>query len=111
MKKLDQKYVLHLPVHKLENEKVTKININKVLDDLVTRLNKNQYHSFYITNVNGHYKSRSFDEILITIFTTKDKITPDKIFRKWFKENNHILKQESYAYEYNNTLYVENLEE
>lgn len=106
--KLDQKYVLHLPVHKFENEEITRINIDKLLDDLINTLNANNYHSFYITKVNGHYKTRSFDEILITIFTSshEQKIQPNEIFKKWFGENNNTLKQESFAYEYGNSLYI-----
>lgn len=109
MIELDQKFVLHLPVHKFENERVTAININKVLDNLINILNENNYHSFYITKVNGHYKTRSFDEILITIFTSSNdnRKKPDKIFKEWFQDNNDILRQESYAYEYNNIMYIE----
>lgn len=111
MIKLDEKYVLHLPIHKFENEKITTININNALDDLINLLNINQYHSFYINKVNGHYKTRSFDEILITIFTSsqEEKIKPGELFIKWFKNNNNLLKQESVAYEYNNNMYIEEM--
>lgn len=60
---------------------------------------------------NGFYKSRCFDELLITIFASEDdsQLKPHLIFKKWFADNNDILNQESMAYEYNNTLNIEKL--
>ena len=107
---LDTKYVLHIPCHKFENEMVTRINMEKCIGDLESKLDQSGYHSFYKTQVEGHYKSRKFDEVLITIFTSNiSELQPDKIFRKWIKENNDELKQESYAYEKNNELIIEEL--
>lgn len=107
---LDTKYVLHIPCHKFENEKVTLINMKKCIGDLESKLNEHGYHSFYKIQVEGHYKSRIFDEILITIFTSnKTEVQPDMIFREWFIENNDELKQESFAYEKNNELIIEEL--
>ena len=49
-------------------------------------------------------------EILITLFVaSKSQHTSEVIFKKWFKENNTLLKQKEFAYEYNNTLIIENL--
>lgn len=108
---LDKKYVLHIPFHKFENDKITKINMKNLIDDLIKQLNNNGYISFYMTKVNGYYKNRCFDEMLITIFASSDskQKLPDEIFSKWFKENNNTLKQESFAYEYNNKMYIEEI--
>ena len=107
---LDTKYVLHIPTHKFEDEKVTRINMKKCIGDLESRLNQSGYHSFYKTEVEGHYKSRIFDEVLITIFTSSEtEAKPDEIFSQWFKDNNKELKQESFAYEKNNELIIEEL--
>lgn len=107
---LNTKYVLHIPTHKFENERVTRINMEKVIADLEKRLNQNDFHSFYKIEVEGHYKRRSFDEVLITIFTSDiTQPQPDEIFSQWFKDNNYELKQESFAYEKNNELYIEKL--
>ncbi len=82
--------------------------MDELIEELTNRLYDNNYTSFYMTNVTGHYKNRAFDEILITIFTSKEQnqILPDTIFKQWFKENNNTLKQESFAFEYNNSLYI-----
>ena len=107
---LDTKYVLHIPTHKFENERITIINMKKCISDLESRLEQNGYQSFYKTKIEGHYKSRSFDEILITVFTTrKTEPQPDDIFSQWFRDNNDELKQESFAYERNNELIIEEL--
>lgn len=109
MKKLDHKIILHIPVHKFENNKITEINMERYLNILIETLNNNGYTSFYKTSVTGYYKNRSFDELLITIFTTRDDTKAIIIFKEWFETNNNALKQESFAYEDNNILYIEEL--
>ena len=65
------------------------------------------YTSYYKTMVEGSYKGRSFDELLITIFSSdNNRVSPAEIFTKWFKNNNHLLKQESFAYQENNSLKI-----
>lgn len=113
---LDNKYVFHIPLYKYADNKLIKLNIDDIVANLADQLNKEGYESLYITKVKSHYKSRSFDEILITIFISQKRVSdnkqelPDKIFKKWFKQNNHILQQESYAYEHNNSMIIESLE-
>ncbi len=105
---LEDKYVLHIPSYKYEDGQLKPIVSEKYINNLITKLNNAGYHSFYTTDVKGYYKKRSFDEILITVFTPKENThpKPSAVFIEWFKEHNHILKQESMAYEYNNSLYV-----
>ncbi len=112
MLELEDKYVFHIPMHKFENERVTRINMEKVIDDLIRILNESGYDSFYSTKVTGHYKDRSFDEVLITVFSSSssNRHSPDVLFSKWFKDNNGELRQEAFAYEYNNRVYIEKLE-
>ncbi|MBE6494628.1 MAG: hypothetical protein E7Z84_08515 [Methanosphaera stadtmanae] len=111
MIELDEKYVLHIPSHKYEDGKLLNITTTSHINDLMDKLNNEGYTSFYKTDVKGYYKTRCFDEILITIFTSKkeNKKSPKDIFRQWFKEHNSILKQESWAYEHNGTLFIEKL--
>ena len=105
---LNKKYVFHIPLFKFSNNKLLKIEINDILDDLISQLSDNGFENLYITKVKGYYKSRSFDELLITLFT-QDNQTPEIIFKKWFENNNNLLKQKEYAYEYNNSMYIEKL--
>ena len=60
-------------------------------------INDSGYNSFYITNVTSYYKSRKFDEMLITIFNSKTGEV-DLIFKKWFKKNNGVLMQEVFSW-------------
>lgn len=106
--KLNKKYVFHIPLFKFSNNKLIQIEINDILDDLISQLNDNGFENLYMTKVKGHYKSRSFDELLITLFT-HDSQSPEIIFKKWFEKNNNILKQEEYAYECNNSMYIKKL--
>ena len=110
MIELDKKYVFHIPLYKYVNNDLIPIPIENIIEELIKQFNKNGYDSLYITKVKGYYKSRCFDEILITLFVStafiKNHNSPEAIFKKWFKVNNNILEQEAYAYEYNNTMNI-----
>ncbi len=114
---LDKKYVFHIPLYKFENNDFVLIDINNILDDLINQLNQNGYDSFYIMNGKGYYKSQAFDELLITVFISQEQLKiknqefPDSIFKNWFKRNNNILKQEAFAYEYENNMFIWELNE
>ena len=105
---LNKKYVFHIPLFKFSNNRLIQIEIKDILDDLISQLNDNGFENLYITEVKGQYKSRSFDELLITLFT-HDNQSPEIIFKTWFENNNNLLKQEEYAYECNNSMYIEKL--
>ena len=115
MMELDKKYVLHIPLYKYKNNELIPIEIYHIIEDLIKKLDKEGYDSLYITDVKAYYKSRSFDEILISIFTSEEvlkkenKESPSAIFKKWFKEHNYILEQEALGYEYDNKMYIEEL--
>jgi len=110
MIELDKKYVFHIPLFKYTNEKLVAIEMDDILNDLLDKFSKNGYNSAYMTNVKAFYKSRSFDEVLITIFTTKiNSESPEDIFSKWFKDNNTALCQEAFAYECGDKMFIEKL--
>ena len=98
--RLDNRYVLHVPLSKFINGRLVSIKIDEVLEELTGQL-----ESFYITRAQSRYKSRDFDEILITVFACDGKI--EETFKKWFIKNNDILGQEALAYEKNNELVIE----
>lgn len=104
MIELNQKYVLHVPLYKFINGELIEIEIDEILVELINRLN---VESLYMTKVKSAYKKRIYDEILITIFTSQE--SPIEEFNKWFRQNNDVLCQEAFAYEFNNTLIIEKL--
>ena len=108
MIELTERYVLHIPLSKFEDSVVVELNIDENLDDLIGQLDSNGFDSFYIAKVQSHYKSRIFDEVLITIFTDSSRELIG-LFRNWFLKNNNVLKQEAFAYERNNSLVIEKL--
>ena len=109
--KLNEKYVLHIPTYKYVNNELIPIDTEDIINDLIRQLNEKGYDSLYMTSSKGFYRSRSFDEVLITIFTQENlnRELPNTIFRKWFNENNCILEQEALAYEHNNALFIEEI--
>jgi hypothetical protein len=108
--KLNQKYVFHIPLFKYINGELIRLDEKSIVDGILSKLSEYGYENLYITKAKGVYKKRCFDEILITLFVaSKSQDTPEIIFKKWFKENNTLLKQKELAYEYNNTLIIENL--
>lgn len=110
---LDEKYVFHIPLSKYTGEELICIKMDGLIDELIDDFTENSYENLYMIKAKGFYKSRSYKEILITIFTSPNEktghLSPDEIFKDWFKRNNHILEQEEYAYELNNTLFIEKL--
>lgn len=98
------KYVLHIPLYKYVDDELIPLEIDGIVDELIDDLN---LESFYITRVESHYKSRKFDEMLLTVFA--DSAGIEDIFRDWFLKNNHILAQEAFSYECNNRMVIEKL--
>ena len=99
---LEKKYVLHVPLCKFEKGKL--ISAEADVSDLIDCLSKNGFDAAYITGAKGIYKSRCFDELLVTIFASSDE--PKEIFIRWFQKNNHLLGQEALAYECDGKLFV-----
>ena len=105
---LDCRYVLHIPLSRWENGKIMPLDMDEPISELMELLEDKGFDSFYVTKVEGHYKSRKYDELLVTIFADDDD-SPIAIFRQWFSKNNGKLRQEAFAYEFNNRMIVENL--
>ena len=105
---LDGRYVLHIPLSKYENDEIIRLDMDDLIDELILNLEVQGFDSFYLTKVKSYYKSRSYDELLITIFAG-DSDSPREIFRGWFFKHNDILCQEAFAYELDNRLIVESL--
>ena len=101
---LDRKYVFHLPLYRFEDGDLVKIDCG-VVRDLIDSLDQ---HSLYITKVRSHYRNRSYDELLLTLFTSGDD-KPEEVFRRWFRQNNDVLGQESFAFELDGKMYIEKL--
>ncbi len=102
--KLNRKYVLHIPLYKCIDEGLVPIDIDGLLDELISDLSESGYENFYFLKAKAHYKSRCFDELLLTIFTDSD--LPVEIFEKWFKRNTGTLAQEAFAWECGNSLFI-----
>lgn len=104
MIELDTKYVLHIPLNKFSNGGLVELDIEDLIDELMVSLD---IDSYYVTRVESHYKTRKYDELLITVFTNTQTIGSQ--FRDWFLKNNHVLGQEAFAYEVNNRMIIEKL--
>ena len=110
---LDEKYVLHIPLCKYADGKLVSIDIEDVLEDFISKLAENGYENLYMVKAKGYYKSRCFDEILITIYASsncnENQALPNDIFVEWFKCNNDVLEQEAMGYEYNGKMVITEL--
>lgn len=106
---LEKKYVFHIPIFKYINGELVEIGIDGVLDDLIGLFAEQGFDSLYITNVKSIYKSRIFDELTLTLFSSGDDF-PEAIFMEWFKDYNDVLCQEEFSYECNNRMFIERLD-
>ena len=105
---LDVKYVFHIPLYKFTQDRLSPLKCDEIIDDLISKFSENGFDSLYMTRVKSCYKARLYDEILITLFTTEDRL-PEEIFEGWFWENNEILEQEEFAYEKGDRMIIEKL--
>ena len=103
---LDCRYVLHIPLSKWENGKLKALDVDGEIAELISLLEVEGFDSFYVTKVESYYKSRKYDELLITIFAGYGE-GPCEIFRQWFSKHNDILCQEALAFEINNRMIIE----
>ena len=102
MIEIKRKYVFHIPLEKFIDGKLVEIEIEEILDELIEKLGD----SFYMTRVKSCYKSRFFDELLITVFSQSQL---EEIFKEWFIRNNTILMQEAFAFEVDGKMIIEKL--
>ena len=105
---LDMKYVLHIPLSRWENGILIPLDVDEQLNELINDLEVHGFDSFYLTKVESYYKSRKFNELLITIFAG-DGDAPHEIFKEWFLRHNDKLAQEAFAYELNSKMIIETL--
>ena len=107
MLELSRKYVFHIPLYRFEDDGLVPIAIDPLLDDLIGEFARRGFEGFYFTKAKAHYKSRCFDELLLTVFAESGE--PEDIFRRWFRKSNDVLGQEAFAWECGNSLFIEDL--
>lgn len=105
---LNRKFVFHIPLYKHVSGNLVQIDIDDILEELMMEFNENGFDSFYITRIDSYYKTRRFEEMLITIFSNDD--APCGIFEVWFRKHNDTLCQEAFAYEIGNAMMIIDLD-
>lgn len=99
---LKDKYVLHIPCCKWINGKYEPVDAGAVVDAVAKRLAEQGIDAMYYEKSMGRYKGREYQQLLVTVFC--NGVDVGKIFLDICR--NSQLQQESYAYEYNGSLYV-----
>lgn len=110
---LDKKYLFHIPLYKYVDNKLIALDMDDLIDDLIRQFSEKGYDSLYMSKVKGYYKTRCFDEMIITLYVSAEFLKkhefPEAIFKEWFKKNNDLLGQEEFAYECGDKMYIEKL--
>ena len=75
------KFVLHVPLYRFTGNELEMIEIDELLNELLSELSSNGFDG-YISKVKSFFKSRMYDELLITIFAGDTRVL--KIFQKKF---------------------------
>ncbi|WP_406537406.1 hypothetical protein [Methanobrevibacter sp.] len=109
MIELGEKYVFHIPMYRYVDDELVPIELDELLDDLLLKLANGGFDSLYMTKAKSYYKSRCFDELLLTIFASSS--SPVDIFKKWFRASNDVMSQEAFAWECGNSLFIESLDD
>ena len=76
MREFSRKYVFHIPLCEYDGDGLVEIDIDEILENLINRLNEKGFDSLYVTRVEGHYKSRRFDELLLTLSVMAMSLKP-----------------------------------
>lgn len=76
MMEFSRKYVFHIPLYSYDGDVLVEIGIDEILEGLIGTFNEKGFDSLYVTRVEGHYKSRRFDELLLTLFCDGDVPKP-----------------------------------
>lgn len=105
---IDCRYVLHIPLSKWVNGEIVPLDVDGEIGELISCLEVEGFDGFYVTRVKSYYKSRSYDELLVTIFAGEGD-GPCEIFREWFFRHNDVLRQEAFAVEINNRMIIEEI--
>ncbi len=110
---LDKKYVFHIPLYKYVDNELIALDMDDIIDELIMQFSEKGYDSLYMSMVKGYYKTRCFDEIIITLYVSSEFLEkhefPESIFKEWFRKNNELLGQEEFAYECGNKMHIEKL--
>lgn len=83
MIELDKKYVFHIPLFRYDNGELIELDISDVLDELICQFSEHGFDSLYVTKAKGYYRSRCFDELLLSLFASSGD-NPQDIFIDWF---------------------------
>lgn len=105
-KTIKNKVVIHLPHKAWVDNQFIDINYSNCRENLLAFLQEFNINGFYITNVLGFYKNRSYNEELITLFYEKINKNFKNLLIDWAKEWKIKLYQEAFAIEFNDTLKI-----
>ena len=109
MMELDKKYVFHVPLFRYDGGELTELDIDEALDELILQFSEHGFDSLYVTKAKGYYKSRCFDELLLSLFASSGD-NPQDIFIDWFERNNDVLGQEAMGWECADRMFIKKLD-
>ena len=104
------KHILHIPLSRFVNGELEMLDIDDLLEELFRKLEEKDIEGFYITRATGFYRSRSYPELLLTVYSNRTNIV-EAIFEEWFRAHNGVLCQEAFSYEANDRLHVIRLDD
>ena len=98
------KFTLHIPCKKYVDGKLIDNGYEKFIDAMVMNLKVIGAHGLHVVDAKGYYAGRTYDEKLMVVFRSGDKVAD--IFIQTCREFDKELGQEVYAYEKDNELIV-----
>ena len=104
--KYQHKAVLHIPQQAWVDGELVDLDLTEALEKLSENLEAAGITSYYETQATGHYKGRSYPEMLLTIFGTAETSVAVNVFMLWYGANRDTLRQEAFAYELDGELFV-----
>lgn len=109
MKKLVNKISFHIPGFKFVDGKMLNVYIGEFKEALSKELSAISVEAFFSEKAVGYYKGREYPQEIITVFYNDEDVL--SCFINAVSRMREALKQESFAYELNGTMYVYSADE
>ena len=104
---MNQKFSFHIPKVAYVNEEYIPIHYEKFEDSLGKSLNEIGIIAWYTLSSTGFYHGRCYPQDIMVVYCDETKVVlVSEIYKKVCREMAGVVKQEQFAYEYNDNLII-----
>ena len=104
---MNQKILFHIPKVAYVNEEYISILYEQFEDTLGKKLKEIGINAWYVLPSTGFYQGRCYSQDIMVVYCDEIKVVlVSEIYKKICREMAGVMKQEQFAYEYNDNLII-----